>query len=580
MHIKFINRGTGSAKSAEDYTLQEHDHKGEIRESVEVLRGNPSQVTAVADSLDFKHKYTSGVIAWHKDDQPTAEQINEVLDDFERVAFAGLDGDQYCYYAVWHGESNGAGHIHIIAPRVELATGKAMNIAPPNWQKTYDVIRDKHNIKNGWARPEEISHRKLVNTKINIHSDLGHTKAKAEINKAIMELVERGTIANAEQVESYLNSVPGITVQPRRGDKSLSVKVDGIKKNIKLQGLAYERRFSSQQVSRELEAEQEQRARASQEDRSREYGRVSEVLEDIVRARSEFNRGRYDKASVNPKREDERSSSRDNQGRERDSKDHTGEQSRDRGGERKPIAEPEQDQAKALASSDNRGRVSDTRANDRYLHPRELDNKPVPRPTNTQSRDGRSEEAQGSSREVRTDSKDLRRRDRIEDEARRMASQERELVRNIRAKERALNDRVRERVEANLESTRRAVQERAINGNTAVRKELAGYQDQLRSDHSRSADHHREAKPNIERVREGKQEHKDTLRRSAGAELDRASEELEKPIKQAGERVSKLGDSVRDIGKWFGEIREKAIVKIKEITRKVQQQTQSWGMSR
>ncbi len=37
-------------------------------EAVEILRGNPLQVAAVADSLQFEHKYTSGVLAWAPDD--------------------------------------------------------------------------------------------------------------------------------------------------------------------------------------------------------------------------------------------------------------------------------------------------------------------------------------------------------------------------------------------------------------------------------------------------------------------------------------------------------------------------------
>lgn len=52
---------------------------------------------------------------------------------------------------------------------------------------------------------------------------------------------------------------------------------------------------------------------------------------------------------------------------------------------------------------------------------------------------------------------------------------------------------------------------------------------------------------------------KDTLRRQSGDSFDRASRGLEEPIKQARGRVSKLGDSVRDIGKWFGEIRERKL---------------------
>ena len=53
---------------------------------MEVLRADPHQVAAVADSLEFEHKYTSGVIAWAPEDAPTDEQIGAVLDKFEKTA--------------------------------------------------------------------------------------------------------------------------------------------------------------------------------------------------------------------------------------------------------------------------------------------------------------------------------------------------------------------------------------------------------------------------------------------------------------------------------------------------------------
>ena len=91
MHIKFLARGTGSARDAADYLLGERDAVGKPREGVEVLRGNPDMVAAVADSLDFEHRYTSGVIAWAPDDRPTDEHIEAVLDAFEETAWAGLE---------------------------------------------------------------------------------------------------------------------------------------------------------------------------------------------------------------------------------------------------------------------------------------------------------------------------------------------------------------------------------------------------------------------------------------------------------------------------------------------------------
>ena len=64
---------------------------GQLRAGVEVLRGDPHRVAAVADALAFEHKYTSGVIAWAPDDAPTDAQIGAVLDSFERTAWAGLE---------------------------------------------------------------------------------------------------------------------------------------------------------------------------------------------------------------------------------------------------------------------------------------------------------------------------------------------------------------------------------------------------------------------------------------------------------------------------------------------------------
>ena len=65
--------------------------------AVEVLRGNPDMVAAVADSLDFERKYTSAVIAWAPEDRPTDEQIEAVLDEFEKTAWAGLEQDRYAW---------------------------------------------------------------------------------------------------------------------------------------------------------------------------------------------------------------------------------------------------------------------------------------------------------------------------------------------------------------------------------------------------------------------------------------------------------------------------------------------------
>ena len=106
--------------------IGERDAAGQPRESVEILRGDPDQVAAVADTLAFEHKYTSGVIAWAPDDCPSDAQIAAVLDTFEQTAWTALEPDRYAWAAVLHRERSGGGHVHVLAARCDLETGRSL----------------------------------------------------------------------------------------------------------------------------------------------------------------------------------------------------------------------------------------------------------------------------------------------------------------------------------------------------------------------------------------------------------------------------------------------------------------------
>ena len=102
MHLKFLLHGKGSARAAVDYLVGERDAAGHRREGIEVLRGNPDMVAAVADSLDFERKYRSAVIAWAPEDRPTEEQIKAVLDEFEKsIARRVSDGRMLGLIKAW-----------------------------------------------------------------------------------------------------------------------------------------------------------------------------------------------------------------------------------------------------------------------------------------------------------------------------------------------------------------------------------------------------------------------------------------------------------------------------------------------
>ena len=155
MHHKFTRHGKGLAQRAISYLLREKDHQGKRRAEIKVLRGDPELMAKVADSLTFSRRYTSGVIAWSPDDQPSDTEIQKVLDDYERLAFAGLDPERYSWTAVLHRDDNGTPHIHTLTARVDLETGKSLNIAPPGHRRDFDAFRDHWNYAMGWARPDD-----------------------------------------------------------------------------------------------------------------------------------------------------------------------------------------------------------------------------------------------------------------------------------------------------------------------------------------------------------------------------------------------------------------------------------------
>ena len=92
MHVKFLSHDKGSGRAAVAYLMGEKDSQGQVRADVQVLRGNPEQVGQLIDSLKFVNRYSSAVVAFHKDDEPTDLEIQKVLDDFERVK---NDGERF-----------------------------------------------------------------------------------------------------------------------------------------------------------------------------------------------------------------------------------------------------------------------------------------------------------------------------------------------------------------------------------------------------------------------------------------------------------------------------------------------------
>ena len=126
--------------------------------------GGPGGSLARAD-LDRESDQLGGQCVGTVAGRAPAAGIERTLDEFEKTAWAGLDPDRYAWSAVLHRENNGGVHVHVLAARCDLETGRSLNIAPPGWQKSFDPLRDALNHEHeersmaGTSTPGGLSER-------------------------------------------------------------------------------------------------------------------------------------------------------------------------------------------------------------------------------------------------------------------------------------------------------------------------------------------------------------------------------------------------------------------------------------
>ena len=301
VHIKFLDHGKGSAAHASAYVLDKFDHLGNIRAGVDVLRGDATTFNAICDSSPHLWKYTSGVIAWSKEDSPTDEQIKEVLDEFEKHAFSGLEQSQYHLFAVLHTDDDGSKHIHVLAPRLDIQSGKSLNIAPPGHEKHFDSLRDYFNTKYQWSRPDDLlnsqttqepNHIAKLNAqakKILNEQDLTNLK-KSQFCKAIdnyvKTLLKTQTVKNRAEIVSCIEQLEGVASV--RAQQTVTVTLNNGKKH-RLSGDFYHEQFEIGLYSERLRAEAESRPTANE---------LTQAIRDAKSIRDDY---RAKRASYNSK---------------------------------------------------------------------------------------------------------------------------------------------------------------------------------------------------------------------------------------------------------------------------------------
>ena len=302
MYMKVFPHGQGAGEGPTNYLVRE-DYPGRDAHLPDVLRGDPELTREIIDTLDTKWRFTAGALSWHPDDAVTPEQEERVMDDFEALAFAGLEADQRNILWVRHVH---AGHheLHFVIPRVELASGKAFNPCPPGWQKHFDLFRDLHNHREGWARPYDPTRTRMFTP---AHADLHRARllrwgkipkpderaaAKEAIHEYMQAKVEQGQASNRAEVLMALQEA-GLEIN-RAGKDHITVKDPDSGEKLRLKGGMYAEHWDfSQFVGRTSEGQGRTGAAGDGEPDPATVQRLERELAAVIAKRAEYNRGRY-----------------------------------------------------------------------------------------------------------------------------------------------------------------------------------------------------------------------------------------------------------------------------------------------
>jgi len=277
MIVKFFKGGRTlkGAKSAVGYLLNKRVEEG----TAKVIKGDPNLTLKIISQIKNKWKFSSGVISF--EEKINSSLLPQIIEEFEKVFFAGMDKDQYNILWVEH-KDKGRTELHFIIPRIELRTWKAFNpYLHKKDLKKKDLFQDYINKKYNLKSPKQVER---YATKAEIKWSNKNNELKKQINTYIEEAIGKGLVEDREDIVNLLTDA-GFEIT-RKGKNYISVKLPDMQKAIRLKGAIYEENFS---IRRAVEEER----RRNKEYVSRELEEIRRELEERISKDAKYNERRY-----------------------------------------------------------------------------------------------------------------------------------------------------------------------------------------------------------------------------------------------------------------------------------------------
>ena len=304
MIISFFSTGTGGGAAPVDYLIarevlaydENHnlirDDNGQpqtkIRDPLpEVLYGNPDQTRDLIDASPNKWSYTAGVISFADNDYPSPAAQQEAIELFEALAFAGLDRDQYDCLWVRHSHEGNV-ELHFCAPRLELSTGKALNIAPPGHENAFSSLRDLLNKTHDWVDPLDPERAREVRATIEAPT---RAQGREALHDWILDQISVGTIADRASMIDALTDA-GFDI-PRASKNYITAQDPDTGERWRLKGEIFHDDWQAEPPRREIERGPGDITQRPRRLDGISAGELQERFQQHCDQRATYNRDRY-----------------------------------------------------------------------------------------------------------------------------------------------------------------------------------------------------------------------------------------------------------------------------------------------
>ncbi|MGB5631350.1 MAG: toprim domain-containing protein, partial [Waterburya sp.] len=201
--------------------------------------------------------------------------------------------------------------LHFVTPKVELDTGKSLNIAPPGWHGYFKPWQTYWNIKEDWARPDDLSRKRIYSRGYQALIDAENQRAgisaspspKQQLTDYITQCIEAGLVTNQNDIVKSFAEL-GLEI-PRQGKNYITVVDPDTNNRYRLKGGIYEASWRLGGQSQEEDRSREQtpgrdsRGRTTettattQDPKQKDLDQLQSRIRELAEGRASYHISRY-----------------------------------------------------------------------------------------------------------------------------------------------------------------------------------------------------------------------------------------------------------------------------------------------